>query len=249
MSDAAALLRAGDLAGLRALFAARIRAEPAQAAHRAGLAEILILQGELERADDQLDIAMTQDPELAVPVLLTRQLIRAATARAETWGQRRPPELVADADDGLTAALARLAGAGTTQHEATLSGTVDGRPFAGLRDADDRTAEVAEVLTSTGLYVWVSLAQVAMLKLAPPSRPRDLVWRQAELEVRGGPSGVVYLPAVYPADSMTDAQRLGRETDWVEQGAETWGVGLRTFLVGDDALALGEFTELAVAAS
>ena len=47
---------------------------------------------------------------------------------------------------------------------------------------------------------------------------------------------------------MSDAQRLGRETDWTEQGDETFGVGLRTFLIGDDAVALGEFTELAVAA-
>ena len=44
-----------------------------------------------------------------------------------------------------------------------------------------------------------------------------------------------------------DAQRLGRETDWIEEGAQTVGVGLRTFLIGEDAVAMGEFTELVVA--
>ena len=248
MSDPATLLREGDLDGLRTWFAGKVRAEPARAAHRVGLADILIVQGDLERADSQLDLAAAQDTSLALPIALTRQLIRAATARNETWTQRRPPELVTEADAGIAAALARLAGVGHDALEAELSGTVDGRAFTGLRDADDRMAEVLEVLTSTGKYVWVSLAQVTSLKLANPERPRDLVWRRAELEVRGGPSGVVYLPAVYPAVTMSDAQRLGRETDWVEQGAETLGLGLRTFLVGDDALAIGEFGDLAVAA-
>ena len=247
MSDPAALLRAGDLAGLRALFAGRIRAEPARACHRLDLADILILQGELERADNQLELAAGQDPALAVPVALVRQLVRAAVAREQTFAERRPPELVTEPDALLTAALARLAGADAADETPALTGTSDGRPFAGLRDADDRTAEVLEVLTSTGKYVWVSLAQVAVLTVHPPERARDLVWRQAELEVRGGPNGVVYLPATYPASEMSDAQRLGRETDWIERDGGVSGIGLRTFLVGDDAVALGEFAELKVA--
>lgn len=248
-SDTSALLREGDLDGLRTLLAGKVRSEPAQAGHRLALADILILQGELERADNQLEIASQQDTQLALPVALTRQLIRAATARAETFTQRRPPELVAEPDAAITRALAELAGAEAPgdADEVELQGTIDGQAFTGLRDGDDRTAGVLEVLTTTGKYVWVSLAQIGHLKLATPERPRDLVWRQAELDVRGGPNGVVYLPAVYFATSMSDAQRLGRETDWVEQGAQTVGVGLRTFLIGEDAVALGEFTELVVA--
>lgn len=246
--DTSALLRQGDLDGVRGVLAGRVRSEPSRAGHRLALADILILQGELERADNQLEIAVQQDTQLALPVALTRQLIRAATARAETFTQRRPPELVAAADPAITAALANLAGAEMAPAEADpLRGTIDGRAFEGIRDGDDRTAGVLELLTSTGKYIWISLAQIVRLNLAEPERPRDLIWRQAELEVRGGPTGVVYLPAIYPAATMTDAQRLGRETDWIEQGGQTAGIGLRTFLVGDDPVAFGEFTELAIA--
>jgi type VI secretion system protein ImpE len=248
MSEVATLLRDGDLQALRTLFAGRVRAEPARAGHRLDLADILIVQGELERADAQLELALLQDPALGMPVALTRQLIRAASARADCFGQRRPPELVTEADAALTAALARLAGAEAPAPTQSLAGTVDGRPFEDLRDGDDRTAEVLEVLTSTGKYVWVSLAQVASLSIRPPERVRDTVWRQVELEVRGGPSGIVYLPAIYLSADANDAQRLGRETDWVEQGAGTWGVGLRTFLIGEEALSINEFTDLKVAA-
>ena len=250
MNDPATLLRQGDLAALRALFAGRVRAEPSVARHRLDFADALILQGELERADAQLDLASGQDPKLAVPTSLTRQLIRAAVSRAETWEQCRPPELVAEADDGIAAALARLAGVEVGGETRELTGTLDGRAFAGLRDADDRTAQVLEVMTSTGKYVWVSLAQVASLCVQPPVRALDLLWRQAELEVRGGPTGTVYLPAVYPPltgrPEPSDAQRLGRETDWLEDDGLGVGVGLRTFLAGDDAVALGEFGELKV---
>ena len=254
MTDSTSLLRVGDLTGLRQLFAGRVRAEPARAAHRLDLADVLIVQGELERADNHLDLAAGQDTTLALPVALTRQLIRAATARAETFEQRRPPELVAEPDTGVEAALARLAGVAGAAEPVPVAASVDGRAADELLDADDRTADVLEVLTSTGKYVWVPFGQIASLKLSTPERLRDVIWRPAELEVRGGPTGIVYLPAIYHhshqgagGDAVTDAHRLGRATDWIEDGDRVTGVGLRTFLVGDDALALGEFAELSVA--
>lgn len=250
MTDSTSLLRAGDLTGLRQLFAGRVRADPANAAHRLDLADVLLVQGELERADTHLDLAAGQDTTLALPVALTRQLIRAAIARVETFEQRRPPELVAEPDAAIEAALARLAGVEGAAAPVAARGVADGRAVDELLDADDRTADVLEVLTSTGKYVWVPFGQIASLKLSVPERLRDVIWRPAELEVRGGPTGVVYLPAIYHARTMTDAQALGRETDWIEEGADdanrVTGVGLRTFLVGDDALSLGEFTELSV---
>ena len=45
---------------------------------------------------------------------------------------------------------------------------------------------------------------------------------------------------------MDDAHRLGRATDWIEDDAGARGIGQRTFLVGDDALALDEIGVLKV---
>ncbi len=247
------LLRAGDLPGLRALFAARVRAEPGQAAHRVDMADVLIVAGDLERADTHLSLASDQDTSLGLAVALTRQLLRAATARIETFEQRRPPELVTEADPAITAALAILAGVGDAEpasDAAELGGTLNGERFTGLRDGDGRTPTVLEILTSTGKYCWVSFADIASLKVQKAERLRDLVWRPAELEVRGGPTGIVYLPAIYhaAADEMTDAHRLGRATDWVEEGETVRGLGLRTWLVGEEAVTLDDVVELAVGA-
>ncbi|RZM09536.1 MAG: hypothetical protein EOP68_08885 [Sphingomonas sp.] len=246
-SPSTALLKEGDLTALRQLFAARVRDEPWQAGHRLDLADVLIVLGELERGDGHLALASEQDTALALPVALTRQLVRAAMARVETFEQRRVPELVAEPDGMIAAALARLAGVDDGPAPEPVAATVDGQAVAEFLDLDDRTADVLEVLTSTGKYVWVPFSQVASLKVQSPERLRDIVWRPAELEVRGGPAGVVYLPTIYHGgQGVTDAHRLGRATEWIEDGSRATGIGLRTFLSDDEAPTLGEFAELGI---
>lgn len=247
--DISSLLREGRLAEAREAMAARVRANPANPAHRLDLAELLIVLGEYDKADNHADLASTQDPSRGVSVALARQLIRAAIWRRETFEQRRPPELVTEPDVAIAAALARLAGVEEHEGPATeLSGTIDGAAFIGLRDLDDRTSGVLEVLTSTGKYIWVQLSAIVALRPMKPERLRDLVWRPAELEVAEGPSGVVYLPSTYhaPAAELTDDLRLGRATEWVEGDEGTHGLGLRCWLVGDELKALGDFAELTV---
>jgi type VI secretion system protein ImpE len=81
---------------------------------------------------------------------------------------------------------------------------------------------------------------VQTLEFHPPKRPRDLLWRRASMSVADGPDGEVYLPVVYATDDpMTDALRLGRETDWrqVEPGPVR-GIGQRLFIVGEDAVGI-----------
>ena len=248
-------LRAGDLDGARAALVAAIQADPADVRHRLGLADVLIVMGDLERADTHLNAVQNLDVSYGVAVALTRQLIRGATWRAETFDAGRPPELVTPRTVAIDAGLAAILALrdNTTvvgdDHAAAdeLHGMVDGRPFVGWRDADDRTAGVVEILTSTGNYVWVPLAHVRAVRLQPVTRLRDTVWRPAEIDVADGPSGVVYLPVIYHAGAaeLTPLQRLGRETDWVD-GPVARGLGLRTWLIGDEALSPGEFTEITI---
>ena len=251
MSSSGDQIRAGDLAGAQATLIDTVKADPGDAKRRIELAEVLIAAGDLERADTHLGAAQGLDTSFAVAIALTRQLVRAAVWRNEVFEKGRAPELVSErtiaVDAGLAALLAERDGApGTPDDDPALeaiAGTIDGRAFTGWRDADDRTAGVLEVLTSTGNYVWVPLSAVKSLKLLPVERLRDVVWRGAELDIDGGPSGVVYLPTIYhaPVTELTDAYRLGRATDWVE-GARVRGLGLRTWLLGDDALSPTDFT-------
>ena len=107
-----------------------------------------------------------------------------------------------------------------------------------------------EVLTGNGRYLWIPLSQVASLRPTKPDRLRDLVWRPAEIAVVGGASGTVHVPALYPfaAGEGDPTHRLGRATDWIEDGEGRWrGIGKRGWLAGDDILTLDDFDELGVA--
>ena len=258
MDETATQIRAGDLQGARASAVEAVKRRPADPKARLALAEVLVLLGEWEKVDTHLDLASTQDPAWTQISALGRQLVRAAAHREDTWAHGRPPDLVADPDARIETALRILAESRAGGDVATLRAEADAAlppvqlrmndaALEGWRDADDRCADVLEVLTSTGKYVWVSLAQVSALALRPVERERDRVWRPAELDVVGGPSGVVYLPMIYPAPpgaTLTDAQRLGRETDWTEAGGLACGAGQRCWLLGDDLVAAAEAGEI-----
>ena len=259
MTSATDLIRSGDLPGARAALVEAVKRAPADAGARYALAEVLILQGDWERADTHLDLASTQDPTFGTLVALLRQLIRAAVHREEVFAAGRSPDLVTEPTPQVETALRILLESRTGEGAAALReaadeaapelvGTCDGRAFGGLRDLDDRTADVLELLTPTGKYVWAPWSQVVSLQLRPLERPRERVWRPAELELQGGPSGVVYLPMIYPApaEAMSDALRLGRETAWAERAGLTCGLGQRCLLVGEDMVALSGLGELTV---
>lgn len=255
MSRTDDLIRTGDLDGAVAAAVAAARDEPTDARHRLALAEVLILSGDFERADTHLNAAQGLDTSWGLAVALTRQLIRAATWRRETFDAGRPPELVTErtraVDDALAVLLAERDGSTAVVEDdpalASLCGSLDERPFTGWRDADDRTAGVLELLTATGNYVWIPFEHVTAIRLQPVERLRDTIWRPAEVDVRDGPSGVVYLPAIYHAapDRMTILHKLGTATDWVE-GARVTGLGLRTWLVGDEAVSPADFSALVI---
>ena len=257
MTSAFDLIRRNDIAGARAALIEAVKRAPADGQARYDLAEVLILQGDWERADNHLDLASTQDPTLATVVALLRQLVRAAVHREEVFTAGRSPDLVTEPTPVIETAMRILlesrtgedaGGLRTAADDAApeLAGACDGAPFRTLRDLDDRTADVLELLTPTGKYVWAPWSQVISLKLLPLQRPRERVWRPAELELRDGPSGVVYLPMIYPApaESMNDTLRLGRETAWEERAGLTCGLGQRCLLVGEDMTALSGIGEL-----
>jgi type VI secretion system protein ImpE len=102
------------------------------------------------------------------------------------------------------------------------------------------------VLTTTGKYYWIPTERLISVELHAPKRPRDLLWRRASMSVDQGPDGDVYIPVVYAGDdTMSELQRLGRETDWQQaEGGPVRGLGQRVFLVGEEDVAIMELGKL-----
>ena len=257
------LYRAGKLTEAVAQQNEEVRSHPTDVERRSFLCELLCLSGNLERADTQLEAIENMQKGTAPALSLIRQLIRAEKTRVEIHNQGRAPEFLGQPSQHaqliLQAALASRSGDGAEtarlseaaeEARSRVTGTCDGAAFDDFRDLDDFMGGIFEVLTSTGRCMWIPMESVVSVELDAPSRPLDLLWRPALMNVRNGPEGRVYLPTIYTfqGEGFDDAARLGRRTDWIPSGTNgaVHGMGLRTFLVGDDARSVLEITRVEI---
>ena len=238
-----------------------VKANAADHSRRLFLFELLVFAGDLEKARRQIDAIQYGELELDAAVLTYRKLLDAEEARRRLFRDGVKPQFLKDPPEHVNLRLEALnrlrekrpAEALETLHRAAeaapaVQGKLNDKPFAALRDCDDLFGPVLEVL-GQGSYFWVPLEQIDTLAMTAPRFPRDLLWMPAHLEVRDGPSGDVFLPAVYPGsyENPDNQIKLGRATDWKsEQNGPVLGVGLRTFLVDEDAVGLLEWRELEI---
>jgi len=188
-----------------------------------------------------------------------RTILQAERVRAAVFaGETRPEFLGTEPEyaDLQLRALAEVranrgASARTLLEEAVearpaVSGTIDGRAFAELQDADDFLGTFLEVIMRDG-YRWLAMSEVGALAIAPPRTQRDLLWAQASLDLVSGESLEIFLPVLYAGSSAhaDDRIRLGRMTDWVEVGSGlVRGVGQRLLLVDGEERPLLEVREI-----
>jgi type VI secretion system protein ImpE len=258
---ASELFRAGQLQEAIGEQLKDVKAYPADHGKRLFLFELLAFAGDLDRARRQIDIVNYGEVERDAAVLDYRKLLDAEEARRRLFREGLKPQFLAEPPGHVQLRLdavnrlrenrpaeARDLLERAAQVSAPPAGQLNGKPFSTLRDCDDLFAAVLEVM-ARGSYCWVPLEQVETLAMNPPGSPRDLLWVPARLETREGAQGEVFLPALYPGSwEHADAQiRLGRATDWKAlPGGPVLGVGLRTFLVDDDAVSLLEWRQLDV---
>jgi type VI secretion system protein ImpE len=243
----ASLVRAGDLAGAVAATTAAVKDAPSDIAFRWMLAELLTIQGEIERADSHLDAIMSLDARSAVSVVPFRHTLAAEAARRDFHRAGRVPEFLDGVPtEGMRLRLeafvhlragdrARAAELVAAAEEArpAIAGKVDGTACADFRDLDDIVAGVFEVLSLTGKYYWIPVERVERVEFERPATTLDLVWRKARMVVRDGFDAEVCLPVIYGAETgADDASRLARRTDWIgDPPGPVLGVGQRVFAV------------------
>jgi type VI secretion system protein ImpE len=252
------LYKAGQLPEAIQAQTQAVKAEPAHQGKRLFLFELLAFAGEWDRARRQIEAVKYDDVHLDAATSAYRSLLDSETARRRLFQEGVEPRFLAEPPEHLRLRL-QVAQAlrGNQGQEAVqllaradeltpaVLGQLNGKPFHGLRDCDDLFGPVLEVMAH-GQYYWVALEQVRALALNPPRFPRDLIWLPARLEMADA-AGDVFLPVLYPGSSTHSdpAVQLGRLTDWIAaEGVPVRGVGLRTFLVGDDAVPLLEWREL-----
>ena len=248
------LFKEGHLAEALAAQRLAVQAQPADAAGRLFLCELLLFQGELDAVRAELDL-LPCEPEgmddylAAYHALLTAEAKRrrllldkdpqflaeppehaALRLQAVDLLRRRSPEVLDKIDEADAAAP-------------EIRGHVDGREFQGLRDGDDLFGSVLEVLREED-YLWIPFEAIRNLKLREAESSRDWLFVPADVKLKTGEELFVHLPALYLGSDQHPEEgiRLGLETDWyADEDGPTRGLGLRIWTLDEEELTPWEF--------
>jgi type VI secretion system protein ImpE len=236
MENANQLFQAGKLNEAVAALNAEVRSHPEDSKRRIFLFELLCFAGEYDRAEKQLDILGSADMQKEMGALVYRSALHAEKTRRDLFTKKEYPKPAGD-----------VAATGEA-----ISGTLNGKAFKSIADADPRIGPRLEVFAG-GNYLWMNFEHLASIDMDKPHRLRDLLWTPARL--RGGPAlkdtelGEILLPALTPFawQDPDDAIRLGRMTAWVEnESGEAVPVGQKMLLVDGEEFPLLEIRKLEI---
>jgi type VI secretion system protein ImpE len=234
-------VRDGNLSQALDELQQRVRRDPGAAPERAFLFQLLALQGQWERAANQLKVLGDLDAGALITVQLYRPALLCELLRAKVFAGELTPLLFGEPEQWMALMLESVKhiAAGRFEAGANLraqaleaaparSGSINGEHFEWLADADSRLGPCLELVIE-GKYGWTPFANVRSVRLEAPTDLRDLIWAQATVTWGNGGQVPALLPVRYPElETANDAQRLARRTDWVQHPHDTFlGVGQR----------------------
>ncbi len=219
------LFDGGEVCEAEKTLSSYLRDHPADVGQRTFLFELLCFSGQYDRAEKQLGVLAKGKSETELAAVLYYSALHAEKTRHELFKNQDFPK---------------------TPAAASSPGTLNGKPFQSIRDADPDIGPRLEVYAA-GAYLWIPFEHIAAVEMEPPRRLRDTLWAPAL--VRTGPSfkgtelGEVLIPVVYPFSWKNSDQAvwLGRSTEWVadDQGHE-YPSGQKIFDVDGEEIPLLE---------
>jgi type VI secretion system protein ImpE len=230
-------LREGRLEEAIATLTSALRDDPANTKQRTFLFELLCFAGEYDRAGKQLDILSSDSQEAMLGAVSYQAALNAERTRQDMFERKAFP-----------------ARADKNGFESSVRGTLNGRPFESIADADPRIGSRLE-LFAAGDYLWMPFQDIAELRVEAPRRLRDLLW--APVKLRTGPAfrdrelGDILLPALCPlsAQHPDPAVQFGRVTEWCrDEAGDEAPFGQKALLVDGEEFPILEIRSLEIQA-
>ena len=252
------LLQQGKLEEARKALQDEVRAKPTDAKLRLFLFQLMAVQGEWEKALNQLNVAADLDAAQLLTAEICRPAIAAEALRQEILAGRRSPLVFGEPEDwiGWLLEANKLLGSGHTNHAMELrekafegapatSGTINGQPFEWIADADQRLGPVLEALVDRKYY-WIPFHRISKIEMEAPADLRDLVWAPATFTWATGTQAWGMIPVRYPETERAgeDLAKLSRKTEWSDRGGTSVGIGQRLLTTDSAEVPLLEVREL-----
>lgn len=226
------LWEAGKLGEAIDALSDELRNDPTNVRQRTFLFELLCFAGQYDRAGKQLEVIAGSSKEAEMGAWLYRSALHAERTRQEKFDPDGPLVVPPEAP--------------------AVTGTLNGKPFSSLVDADPRVGARLEVFAA-GQYTWIPFRHVASIAMEPPKRLRDLLWSPARVMPSDGfeavELGEVLLPALAAGSwrSDDDEVRLGRVTDFVAvDDVHAIPAGQKLLLVDGEPFPFLELRELVI---
>ncbi|CCF70478.1 type VI secretion system accessory protein TagJ [Xanthomonas citri] len=251
-ATAQTLLAQGEPAQALQQLIQQVRRQPADAAQRVFLFQLLAVLGQWSRAADQLRACGELDATTQPLVHTYLAVLQGEQTRAEVFAGKRLPRVMGEPAEWLAMHLQalQLAAQGHGEQAAALraqaferapasAGVLDGERFQWLADADTRFGPCIELMLDSG-YAWAPLSQIQQLRMQAPLDLRDTVWAPVSVLWRNGGQAFGYLPVRYPGSEHLDAGelQLARRTGWTHVAQGEIGLGQRMWSTESREVAL-----------
>ena len=259
MASAEELIAAGDPDAALQLLQQQVRSRADDPKLRVFLFQLLCVNGQWQRALNQLQVCGELDAGTLAMVNTYREALQCEAVREAVFAGHTLPHALGQPQSwvallaqalqseaaGDTAGAARLRSQALDEAPAT-SGSIDGTPFDWICDADSRLGPLLEAVVK-GRYCWVPFVALSQVTIEAPTDLRDLVWAPAHLQFVNGGETVALIPTRYPgtAAQADAALRMSRKTEWVEIAEGQYrGLGQRLFSTSANEAGLLEMREL-----
>jgi type VI secretion system protein ImpE len=257
-------LKGGDPVAALGHLQEQVRANPADPRLRIFLFQLLCVLGHWERALNQLDVASNLDPGALAMAQTYGDAVRCERVRLGVFEGKTSPMIFGQPEEWLALLIESLLLAGHGEQARsrqlrgrafddapTSQGTIDGRPFSWISDADSRLGPVLEAVVN-GRYYWVPFSRLSGIQIDPPQDLRDVVWMPAHLAFENGGESVALIPTRYPgSEAAGDGLiSLARKTVWEEMGPDAHrGLGQRIIATDADEVPLMEVRTITLTGS
>ncbi len=239
----------GDLSAALSSLQGEIRKKPGDPKLRLFLFQLLCVLGEWGRAQTQLRTVSDLGDEYKILAPQFEPILLAALLRDEVFAGKRTPLVIGEPAEYVSQFIQALkldadgdfAGAARLRETAlesapARSGTLNGKTFDWMMDADARMGPIIEAVID-GKYCWLPIESIKIWSSEPPSDVRDFVWQPASMKLVNEGEIFAHIYTRYPGTEKSEdgALKLARRTEWIDNGQGVqYGLGQRVFATSEE---------------
>jgi type VI secretion system protein ImpE len=224
---------------------ADIRNNPGKAEYRIHLAQLLMVNGQWQKALQQLQTAAQLDSKAAAMAQTYRALIQAEIAREQVFKGMTNPQHISNPDDWEILLAESLVARAHQQLDAAekflqqafndapaCEFTLDDTSVSWVADSDSRLGPVCETFIN-GKYYWIPFNKIQQISIEAPHDLRDLVWIPSTITLTDFSRHIGFLPSRYPFsyEQGKDQLSLSGLTEWAAIDEHNWaGLGQKVLI-------------------